>query len=131
MTVPPVVRYMILCDDWLIEPDAERRVHIIGLNSQVAAPDDQVFPLTLDLCVFLVLTEGRGSGLARIVCIDADRGGPIFRGAGRQITFGDNPLELGGVGMRIRDCKFPRRGLFSLQFWFDGKMIEERPFRVR
>jgi hypothetical protein len=131
MAVPPVVRYMILCDDWLISPDAERRVHILGLSSQVTTPADQIFPLRMDLCVFLALTEGRGSGVARIVCVhDATQTG-LFRSSDHTIEFGPDPLEIGGVGIRINQCKFPRRGLYSLQFWYDGSLVEERPFRVR
>jgi len=61
MPVTPIVRYMLLCDDWKLDPANNRRVIIIGLISNIHALDQPPYPLLYrELCVFLALTEGRG-----------------------------------------------------------------------
>lgn len=63
MAIAPVVRYMLLCDDWQVDPANQSRVHIIGLVSFIRATDELPYPLRYrELCVFLALTEGRGKG---------------------------------------------------------------------
>ena len=60
-----------------------------------------------------------------------ESGQKIFETAGRPIAFGSDPLEIVGVPFRIRDCRFPFPGLYSVQFWYDGLLLEERPLRMR
>lgn len=132
MAIKPVVRYMLLCEDWQIDPDHGRRVTIIGLISNIVAPDDQSFPLLHEeMCVFLALTEGYGQGEARIACVFEETGARVFETRPRPIQFGPDPLEVVGVPFRIRDCVFPRPGIYSIQFWYEGDLVEERSVRVR
>lgn len=59
MPITPVVRYMLLCDDWSVDPTNNRRVVIHGLVSNVYSIDEPAYPLCYEqLCVFLALTEG-------------------------------------------------------------------------
>jgi hypothetical protein len=123
---------MLLCDDWKLDPANDRRVTIIGLISNIHAIDQAPYPLLYrELCVFLALTEGRGLGEGQIVCVFEESGQKIFETAQRQIPFGPDPLDVLGVPFRIRDCKFPFPGLYSIQFWYDGRKIEECPLRMR
>ena len=128
----PVVRYMILCDDWGVDPDNPRRVNIFGLLSNIHAIDQPPFPLLYrELCVFLALTEGRGTGNGLIVCVFEETGQKVFETPPRQIAFGADPLEVVGLPFRIRDCPFPQAGLYLVQFWYNDAKIEERPLRLR
>ncbi len=132
MAIAPVVRYMLLCDDWQVDPVNRSRVHIIGLVSYIRVTDDLPYPLLYrELCVFLALTEGRGAGEGFITCIYEESGEVVFETPRRQIEFGPDPLEVSGMVFRIRDCRFPRAGLYSIQFWYDGVIIQERPLRLR
>jgi hypothetical protein len=132
MELIPIVRYMLLCDDWYIDPDNDRRVTIIGLTTNIRAIDDPPYPLLHEeLCVFLVLTEGRGQGHGRVVCVFEETGQLIFQTNERPISFGADPLEILGVPFRIRGCRFPYPGLYMVQFWYAGVMVEERPLRMR
>jgi len=132
MAIKPVVRYMILCDDWRSDLDNNRRVTIIGLLSNVHALDDPPYPLFYrEMCVFLALTEGYGQGEGKIVCVDEESGQGVFETRARSIPFGSDPLEVVGVPFRIHDCSFPKAGLYSIQFWFEGELVEERPLRMR
>jgi hypothetical protein len=132
MPIKPVVRYMLLCDDWQLGPANNRRVTIIGLISNIHAIENPPYPLFYrEMCVFLALTEGRGQGEGKIVCAFEETGQNIFETRGRPISFGPDPLEVVGVPFRIRDCSFPQAGLYSVQFWYEGEMVEERPLRMR
>lgn len=102
MATKPVVRYMLLCDDWRLHPPNNRRITIIGLISNIYSLEDPPYPLYYqEMCAFLALTEGRGRG------------------------------EVVGVPFRIRDCTFPKAGLYAVQFWFGDELIEQRPIRMR
>jgi hypothetical protein len=132
MAIKPVVRYMLLCDDWQLDPQSSRRVTIIGLISNIHAADDPPYPLFYpEMCIFLALTEGYGRGEGKIVCTLEESGEKVFETRSRSIPFAPDPLEIVGVPFRIRDCTFPRPRLYSVQFWYEGEMVEERPLRMR
>jgi hypothetical protein len=132
MAIKPVVRYMLLCEDWRLDPQNNRRVTIIGLISNIHALGDPPYPLLYpELCVFLALTEGRGQGEGRIVCIFEESGQKVFETRSRPIAFGPDPLEVVGVPFRIRDCTFPIAGLYSVQFWYEGELVADHPLRLR
>ncbi|MEI8373210.1 MAG: hypothetical protein WCJ35_10305 [Planctomycetota bacterium] len=132
MAIKPVVRYMLLCDDWRSDPENNLRVTIIGLLSNIDAIEDPPYPLLYrEMCVFLVLTEGRGQGQGKIVCVFDESGQRVFETRVWPIAFGLDPLNIVGVPFRIRDCFFPEAGLYSVQFWYDGELVEERPLRMR
>jgi hypothetical protein len=132
MAPNPVVRYMILCDDWGTDPNNPRRVNILGLLSNIQAIDQPPYPLLYpEFCVFLALTEGRGTGTAQIVCVMEETGRQVFETPQRSIAFGPDPLEVVGVAFRIRDAYFPKAGLYLIQFWYNGQKVDERPLRLR
>ncbi len=132
MDVAPIVRYMLLCDDWRVDEDNDHRITIVGLLTSIYALDDPPYPLRYrEFCVFLTLASGRGVGEGHIVCISEDTDEPVFATRRRTITFGPDPLEVIGVPFRIRDCTFPRAGRYSVQFWYNGVMLEERPLQLR
>lgn len=132
MAIKPVVRYMLLCDDWQLDPQNNRRVTIIGLISNIHSLEEPPYPLFYrEMCIFLALTEGRGQGEGRIVCVVEETGQKVFETHGRPISFGPDPLDVVGVSFRIRDCSFPQAGLYAVQFWYEGELVEERPLRMR
>lgn len=132
MEIKPLVRYMLLCDDWFVDPDHRSRVHIVGLISNIRSLEEPPYPfLFREFCVYLALTEGRGQGTGRIVCVFEDSGQPIFQTRPRLISFGSDPLAVIGVPYRISDCRFPEAGLYTVQFWFDDEKLAECPLRLR
>jgi len=132
VAVVPVVRYMLLCEDCQVDPQNSRRVNIIGLISNIRSLESPPFPiLCRELCVFLALTEGRAPGESQIVCVFEETGQRVFGSPKRTISFGADPLEVGMLLFRIRDCPFPVPGRYVIQFWYDGIMVEQRPLLVR
>jgi hypothetical protein len=132
MPAKPIVRYMLLCDDWQWDPANRRRVTIIGLITNIHSLAEPPYPLLYrQLCVFLALTEGRGQGEGKIVCRFPETGQQLFETPGRPIAFGRDPLRVVALGFRIKDISFPQSGLYTVQFWYDGEFVEERPLRMR
>jgi hypothetical protein len=132
MSILPVARYVIVCNDWAPDPGNPRRVNIYGLLTNIESLDQPPYPLLYpEMCVFLALTEGRGRGDGQIVCTLEGTGQKIFETPLRPITFGPDPLEVVGVSFRIRDCPFPAAGLYLVQFWYNGAKVDERPLRLR
>ena len=132
MAVQPIVRYMILCEDWRIDPDKPLRISIDGLLTNIHSVDDPPYPLLFaELCVFLVLTEGRGTGTAQIVFVFEETDQKVFATPERQVDLGSDPLEVTGLPFRIRDCPFRKPGIYTVQFWYNREKVEERPLRLR
>jgi hypothetical protein len=77
------------------------------------------------------LTEGRGEGAGKVVCVDEERDRTVFETRLHPIRFADDPLDVVGVTFRVRDCPFPRRGVYSLRFLYNGEVIGDRPLRLR
>jgi len=132
MAVCPIVRYMLLCDDWRLDPENRHRLVIDGLMVNVHSTDDPPFPLYYEeFCVFLMLTECRGLAEAQIVCVFEETGAKVFETPKRKIPTSKEPLDVVGLPFRIRDSWFPQAGVYSIQFWYDGILVEERPLRMR
>jgi hypothetical protein len=129
---PPTVRYLVVCEDVQIDPDNPRRVTLAGLLSAIRSLDQPPFPLLYrELCVFLQLTECRGSAEGRIEIQAADSGQIVFRTRTRTIPLGSDPLEVVGITFRIRNCLFQEPGLYWVQFWYNGQMLTQQPLVLR
>ena len=122
MTVKPIVRYMILCDDWETDPVNALSINIFGLLTNIHPLELPPYPLYRDLCVFLILTGGRGVGDGQIVCVLEQTDQKIFETPKRQISFGPDPLEIVGVSFRIRRCPFPGPGIYLVQFLYNDEV---------
>jgi len=132
MAVAPIVRYMILCDDWEADADHEQRFTIHGLMSGIRSVDDPPYPLLYEeLRILLLLTEGYGAGDAQIICVHEETDIRMFGSPKHRVVFSADPVAIVSVAFRIKDCRFPQSGLYSVQFWYDGQMVAECPLRLR
>jgi hypothetical protein len=122
---------MILCEDWDSDPDAPLCVNILGLLSNIRSLELPPYPFDRDLCVFLVLTEGRGVGEAQIICVFEETDQKVFATPKHKIAFGADPLDVVGVPFQIRHCPFREPGIYLVQFWYYDEKLDERPLRLR
>lgn len=130
--VDPFVRHMILCDAVVPVSLDPLKVNIEGLISHIRVPADATFPVVHpELCVYLLVAGGRGTGRAQIVVVAADGDEPVFAGPVREIAYGGDPLKVRGLKFRVLDCPFPRRGLYWVQFHHNGRLLEKQPLLVR
>ena len=132
MSVKPSVRYMILCDNWSPDSEHMERVNIWGLLSSLDSLGDPPFPYRHpEFCVYLALTELRGSANAQIVCVFEETQQRTFATSVRPIAPADNPLDVVGIAFRIRGGLFPRSGIYSIQLWWDGELLDQRTISLR
>lgn len=132
MVVDPIVRHMLLCENW--RQEREHSITIISLINYIQTAGESAYPFTYrELCVVLLLAGGRGEGEGKVVCVleEQDHEVRIFRTDNRKISFGYDPLAIHCVSFRIRQCRFPRPGLYSLQFWFEGRLLHAYPLCLR
>ena len=130
--VSPIVRNMIVCQDWRLIPERGNLVGIEGLINTIRSVDDPPYPLLYpEICVLLTLTSGRGQGESCLVCSNEDTDQAIFRTRPRPIEFGTDPLEVVGVPYRIHSCLFPKPGVYAFQFWYNNAEVERKLINLR
>src|SRR5689334_19989730 len=103
LALAPRARYMILCDEVLKDEQRPGKLTIVGLTSLVNWPADAATEVHLDrLVVLLILTDGYGAGMGKIVCVSEETGEPVFGSAARRISFeGKDPSGHYGVTFKL------------------------------
>jgi hypothetical protein len=87
MAIAPIVRYMLLCNDWRTDPENENRITIVGLLSNIHPRAGESFPLIVrEICVVLLLTDGYGHADFSIVCMNDETGEVVFASGPRPIA---------------------------------------------
>lgn len=130
--VHPVVRYLIVCDDVVVDAVNPRKVTIVGLISAIRSVEDPPFPLRHEeLCVYAQLTEFRGAGKVWVEVAHADSERQVGHTPAHTIAFGSDPLEIVGVVLRVRGCLFPTAGLYHVRFWYNDSVVAEQPVLLR
>jgi hypothetical protein len=126
---------MLLCDDVRPDPDHPSCTHIDCLMDYIVSLEEPPFPVLQEkICVYLAFSgcHGQGKGQIRVAYADSETEQLLFGSQAHVLDFtGRSPLELIGVTFRIKDCLFPQAGRYSVQFWYDNQMVEERPLRLR
>ena len=131
-TPQPTVRYLIVCEDILTDPAVPQQVSLLNLVSSIRSQIQPPYPLSHpELCVFVQLTECRGSASCRVEVVQADSNDAIFQTRTRAVAFPTDPLEVVGLSFRLRNCSFPEAGLYWIQFWYNDAMIAQQPLLLR
>lgn len=132
MTSPvlPSVRSLIVCEDIITPAGNPRRVTLVNLVNSIRSIEGPPYPLRQpQLCIFVQLVECRGPGSVRVKIREADREreSPLFATRSRNVSFPSNPLIVHGLRFRIYNCRFPRPGLYWVQFYFDDRILGQTP----
>jgi hypothetical protein len=127
----PIVRHMLVCEDIPVDPANPQRVTIVNPLSSVRSQSQPPFPLRLrKLCVYVQLTECRGAAEVRLQIEPEDTQTAIFRTVSRRASFGNNPLQVFHMSLRIPGCTFPSAGLYWVQLCYNNMVIFQEPLRV-
>jgi hypothetical protein len=130
--VHPVVRFLVPCENIIIDPGPPIRVTLDGVISTIHSLDQPAFPYRhAELCIFAQLTECRGSGKIRLEAIQADTGQVVFRTRELLVTFGNDPLAVRGLPFRIFGCLFPDPGVYWIDLIVDGTEIARQVLLLR
>jgi hypothetical protein len=132
MSVPPIVRYMLICDDVVVASVSPPRLNVEGLLTSIQVRDLPPFPARVRrLTVLLTMTEGRGRGIGQIICMHEESDQQMFASSRREIPFGKDPLAITSVVFRLEDCPFREPGMYLFQFWYNNFKLTEQSLRVR
>jgi len=121
--VLPRVHVMVLCDE--IEPsaDEEEVFDLRGVRTHITAAS---FPYTHpQLSVYLQVTGHEGTASGRAVVSDPDTEAELYVSQADPIAF-SGPLTFIHVPWQVLDCTFPQPGVYYVQVFFDGKLVNER-----
>src|SRR5689334_7418413 len=123
-SIDPVVRLMVVCDNVVPNPDNSNKTDLQGVLSTLTVDANESFPVILEqMCVFLIMTSGRGTGRGRIVVVDAETGADVFGCHPDEMAFGNDPLERVGKIFRLLNCRFPSAGQYRVEFRYNGKAL--------
>src|SRR5262249_11931493 len=127
----PVVRNLIVCEKIITDPKNSKRVSLLNLVHSIRPTRKPPYPLMQRrLDVFLQLTGCRGPGEVRVTIREADTDEIIFTTENRRVAFPNNPLALHGFRFRLFGCRFPRPGLYWLEFCFDNQVLGQQPITL-
>jgi hypothetical protein len=105
---------------------------LVGLISLITPGTEPPYPFWLDqMCVFLILTEGRGTGACQLKLVFEETGQVVWETSPQPIAFGSDPLALHGIIFRDRQVPFPSPGMYAVQFWYNDQLLAQQPVRAR
>jgi uncharacterized protein DUF6941 len=131
-SVPPLVRDFVLCEDMIIDPANPTKISLVNLIYSIYSSEDPPFPLRRErFCVFAALTNGHGLGRIELEVIEVETQDVVYRLDLGDFVFGNEPLRVYGVPIRIRSCVFPKPGWYSVQLLCDGATIAEKQLVLR
>jgi hypothetical protein len=129
--VPPVVRYLIVCEDCRADPANPRQISAMNIIGYFQPTPTGNYPLFLkEVVVAGMLTEGRGGVRFRLEIVK-DFDPPIYRSADQSATFGADPLELCLLVFRIRNLIVPQPGLYEFRLICDDAVLAVQPVRAK
>src|SRR5262249_23047381 len=131
MNEPPVVQYMILCEDARFEGPPPGRLNVYALTFRLNSRGG-IFPRHFpNLCAFLLLRNGRGTGIGQVVGVHEDTGRVVCRSAPQNLNLGTDPLEFRGAFFRMKNIVLPAKGAYTFEFRYNGVVLATQSLIVR
>jgi hypothetical protein len=130
----PTVRHLIACEDIRTDPAHPRKVSLINLLSGIRSVEQPPFPfLYRELCVFVQMSECRGSADIALTIVHAETEASVYSGRGKpwRPNLPDDPLKIAGLRFRIQEIEFTEPGLYWIQLWYNDTMLSQEPLVVR
>jgi hypothetical protein len=125
MNPPPVALSLILCEQVIVDLHTQNPSPIsifTGLAVECFPSPSQRFS------VFASLTNGRGSGVVKVVANRLDTGEPVYEQR-HPIRFPD-PLLVVNVNIRVGKIRFPVPGRYEFILAVDADPVAQRTLRV-
>ena len=128
----PVVRYLIVCEDFFTDPANPRKASLVNLVSAIRSTQQPEYPILFEeLCVFVQLTECRGPANVGIGIVHAESGREAFPVRHWPAALPVNPLEIVGLPFRVHNVQFNESGLYWVQFWYNEINLAEQALELR
>ncbi len=118
----PVVLAFLVCDQ-IYTDHGSGKSSLLGLFSAMSVKE---LPTTVDeMCVYAVLTEGRGTQQLTVRIIDAAESRDPLIVAPVELEF-RSPLDTEVLRLRLMDVTFPIAGEFCVQIHCGAALLAER-----
>jgi len=132
MDVKPIVRYMVVCNEYAVEGSQGSRISALGLITNVKR-DNPLIPATKvpQICILAALAGGRGNCRLHIEIRSDDTEEIVFQTPYREVQFGNEPLKVAGVTFRLLGCVFPHPGTYGIQLMSEESLLDEYSIVVR
>jgi hypothetical protein len=115
------VRYLILCDDVLADPNNMLRLNVLGLMTHIRSTRIPPFPVVRPrFCVLVLLAECEASAELSLRIVQSETGRIVFRNQPRRMQFVNAPREAVGIKFYIKNCAFPAGGLYWVELIIEG-----------
>jgi hypothetical protein len=121
---------MLLAEDVLTDPEEPLQITIVNLRATYWILEDSP-ALIEEICCVIAVTDGRGKGRIQIICVEEETDITVFTGQIHEVRCSADPLDLMIIPFRLRDCRFPRPGMYSFQLLWNGESISSCPLRMR
>ncbi|SRR5581483_4779783 len=129
--IDPIVRHMFVCDDLVRSSRSPDQWDALGVVNYIRPAVPGRYPVRLrQIAVVVQLAGGRGVGQGYILVVSADTEDPVFASPVHTWNYPPDPLRVLPVVFRIRECSFPRSGLYWVQFWHRDRKLAEYTVQV-
>jgi hypothetical protein len=127
-----VIRAFLVCDDIIYMEGRRKQVSLINLISYFTAERSGAYPWNApEFCVFAQATACRVEGRIWVDIIEADTSAVVHCMPTRVLPAKPDPLAIVGVRWRIRDCTFPKPGLYWVRLWYNNHCLAEHSLVLR
>jgi hypothetical protein len=127
--IQPVIRHMLLCDD-VVFPN--NKLSIINLLHKTGPAPGGHYPFVLPrLCVYVTMTGGRGKAIIKVEARHSRSGKGAFTSPSYSVQFPTDPLQVGGLTIRLLNVRFTDPGLYWVELWVNGAIINKEPLILR
>ncbi|MBC7852638.1 MAG: hypothetical protein IAF94_04305 [Pirellulaceae bacterium] len=128
----PVVRYLLICREVLVEANGLATLrHLLHI---FVRPDNGPFPCVCEqLTLYGLLTSGRGKHRfgVELALFEPEGEMSLWMSPAREIDLGRDPVALHALPIPIRNIVFPQPGQYVFRLLCDQVAIAEAHFEVR
>jgi hypothetical protein len=128
--VAPYIRHMLLCEDVRPDPANPLSFDLRHFFQRIHPPTLVTYPFRAAFSVLVVYTGGRGAGEAQIRLRSEATGQWTYAGQHHAFPIDADPLRIRAVTFRIAACSFPDPGLYWVELWYNGDVVQQEPLTV-
>jgi hypothetical protein len=131
VNLPPVVKYMVLCEDARLEGPPPGQLNIEALTYRLKSGSGRFPSYIPKLCALVVLSNGRGQGIGEVIGIHEDADRTFYRSGPQELDLGDDPLEFRVAFFHMKNVVIPAAGAYTFEFRYNGEVLATQALVVR
>jgi hypothetical protein len=125
----PSGKVVYLCDNVLRDP-ASGKTHFLGIFNDVVPPANVAYPFRLGtICVVAQLTGGAGQVPFHVEVVEGATQRLVRRAGPFSLSFPARQ-EVVTACIRVRNCLFPRAGVYFVELYVGNLFLDDRTLRL-